>query len=137
MVSVITLKIERSDVASLKELGYGEGCRPIEAMHKREMAIRTKELRMVDKSKVEKLMSKTGGKLADFVIAESTEWAISFQPLKNLRIYYLLQRYSPELEDEVFTFYGKETSNTGIPVDDLYDFTRLYSNALVRASRDR
>jgi hypothetical protein len=32
-------------------------------------------------------------------------------------------------------FYGKETLNIEIPIDDLYDFTRLCANALVRAAR--
>ncbi len=42
-------KIERAQVFAIKELGYGEGTYAIESMHKREMAIRTKELRLVDK----------------------------------------------------------------------------------------
>jgi len=67
---------------------------------------------------------------------EATEWAIVVTPLKSLKIYYLFQRYSPEFEDEILTFYGKDTTNIGIPVDDLYDFTRLYANALVRASKN-
>ena len=54
---------------------------------------------------------------------------------KNLNIYYVFQRYSPEFENELLTFYGKETVNIEIPVDDLYDFTRLYANAIVRVSK--
>ena len=132
---VILLSIERSDVVALKELGYGESCRYIEAMHKREMAIRTKDLRLTGSREAEKAASKIGGELVDFSFNEATEWTIVFTPIKNLKIYYLFQRYSPEFEDEILTFYGKETANIGIPVDDLYDFTRLYANALVRASK--
>ena len=76
-----------------------------------------------------------GGELVDFFVNDSTEWTIVFSPIKNLKIYYVFQRYSPEFEDEILTFYGKETAKTNIPVDDLYDFTRLYANALVRASK--
>ena len=108
------LKIERSDVAALKELGYGEGCRYIEAMHKREMAIRTKELKLADRLEAEKVAAKICGELVDFSVNEATEWAIVFSPLKSLKIYYLFQRYSPEFEDEILTFYGKETANIGI-----------------------
>jgi hypothetical protein len=133
---VTLLKIERSDVVALKELGYGEGCRYIEAMHKREMAIRTKDLKLTDRFEAEKVAAKIGGELVDFSVNEATEWAIVVTPLKNLKIYYLFQRYSPEFEDEILTFYGKETANIGIPVDDLYDFTRLYANALVRVSKN-
>jgi hypothetical protein len=129
------LKIERSDVVALKELGYGEGCRYIEAMHKNEMAIRTKDLNLNDRVEAEKVAAIIGGELVDFSVNEATAWAIVVMPMKSLKIYYLFQRYSPEFEDEILTFYGKETANTGIPVDDLYDFTRLYANALVRASK--
>lgn len=134
---VILLKIERSDVVALKELGYGEGCRYIEAMHKREMAVRTKDLKLTDKSEAEKAALKIGGELVDFSVNDATEWTMVFTPMKNLKIYYLFQRYSPEFEDEILTFYGKETASIGIPVDDLYDFTRLYANALVRASKQK
>lgn len=130
------LKIERKDVVALKELGYGEGCRYIEAMHKREMAFRTKDLNLRDKSEAEKVVLKIGGKMVDFSLNEATEWTMEFTPVNNIRIYYVFQRYSPEFEDEILTFYGKETTQTDIPIDDLYDFTRLYANAIVRASKN-
>jgi len=129
------LRIERSDVVALKELGYGEGCRYIDAMHKREMAYRMKDLHLTTTKEAEHIASLIGGELVDFSVNDSTEWAMVFSPMKNLKIYYVFQRYSPEFEDEILTFYGKETGKTDIPVDDLYDFTRLYANALVRASK--
>jgi hypothetical protein len=45
--------------------------------------------------------------------------------IRNLKIYYVLQRYSSEFENEVPAFLGKETRNIGISIDDLYDFTIL------------
>ena len=129
------LKIERSDVVALKELGYGEGCRYIEAMHKREMAYRMKDLKLDTKKEAENAASILGGEMVDFTLNESTEWAMVFSPMKKLKIYYVFQKYSPEFENEILTFYGKETTETEIPVDDLYDFTRLYANALVRVSK--
>jgi hypothetical protein len=129
------LKIERSDVVVLKELGYGEGCRYIEAMHKREMAYRMKDLKINTKEDAEKVASILGGEMVDFTLNESTEWTMVFSPLKKIKIYYVFQKYSPEFENEILTFYGKETTKTEIPVDDLYDFTRLYANALVRATK--
>jgi hypothetical protein len=129
------LKIERSDVVVLKELGYGEGCRYIEAMHKREMAYRMKDLKLDTKKEAENAASILGGEMVDFTLNESTEWTMVFSPLKKIKIYYVFQKYSPEFENEILTFYGKETTKTEIPVDDLYDFTRLYANALVRASK--
>ena len=129
-------KIEKSQVLAMKELGYGQGCYAIDSMHKREMAIRTKDLRRVTKAMAQQIASLVGGKLVDLTIDSATDWAIMMKPLKNLEIYYVLQRYSPEFEDEVLTLYGKETMSIGIPVDDLYDFTRLCANALVRAARN-
>ena len=76
-----------------------------------------------------------GAKLVNLAINEASEWAIAMEPLKNLRIYFILQRNSPEFEDEVLTFYGEEIKNIEIPIDDLYDFTRLCANALVRVAK--
>ena len=129
-------KIEKSQVLAMKELGYGQSCYAIDSMHKREMAIRTKDLRLVTKAMAQQIASLVGGKLVDLTIDSATDWAIMMKPLKNLEIYYVLQRYSPEFEDEVLTLYCKETTSIGIPVDDLYDFTRLCANALVRAARN-
>ena len=129
-------KIETSQVLAMKELGYGQSCYAIDSMHKREMAVRTKDLRLVTKATAQQVALLVGGKLVDLTIDSATDWAIMMKPLKNLEIYYVLQRYSPEFEDEVLTLYDKETRSIGIPVDDLYDFTRLCANALVRAARN-
>ena len=129
-------KIERSQVRAIKELGYGEGGYTVDSMHKREMAIRTKDLRLVTKEMVQQIATAVDGTLVDLIIDSATDWAIMMKPLKNLEIYYVLQRYSPEFEDEVLTLYSKDTATIGIPIDDLYDFTRLCANALVRAARN-
>ena len=130
-------KIEKSNVLALKEMGYGESCYAIDSMHKREMAIRTKDLRLVNKARAEKIASLVGGKLVDLALDSATDWTIMMEPINNLRIYYVLQRYSPEFEDELIALYGKAAAaGIGIPVDDLYDFTRLCANALVRAAQN-
>jgi len=128
-------KIEKSQVLTMKEMGYGEGCYAIDSMHKREMAIRTKDLRLVNKAMMEKIASSVGGKIVDLSLDSATDWAIMLEPICNLKIYYVLQRYNPEFEDELVVFYGKEAASIGIPIDDLYDFTRLCANALVRAAK--
>jgi hypothetical protein len=129
-------KIEKTQVLSLKEMGYGEGCFAIDSMHKREMAIRTKDLRLVNKSMAEKIASSVGGKIVDLTIDSATDWTIMMEPINNLRIYFVLQRYNPEFEDEVIALYGKAAADIGIPIDDLYDFTRLCANALVRVAKN-
>ena len=129
-------KIEKSQVLAMKEMGYGQSCYAIDSMHKREMTIRTKDLRLVNKAIAEKMASFVGGKLVDLTLDSATDWTIMMEPINNLEIYYVLQRYSPEFEDEVIALYGKETASIGIPIDDLYDFTRLCANALVRAAKE-
>ena len=128
-------KIDISQVLALKELGYGQGCYAIDSMHKREMAIRTKDLKLLDKKSALLVSKVVGGELVNLAIDEASEWAIMMEPIKSLKIYYILQRNSPEFEDEVLTFYDKAIKNIEIPVDDLYDFTRLCANALVRVTR--
>ena len=128
-------KIDSSQVLALKELGYGQGCYAIDSMHKREMATRTKDLRLLDKNTARLVATVVGGKLVNLSIDEASEWAILIEPVRNLKIYYVLQRNSPEFEDEVLTFYDKEIKNIKIPIDDLYDFTRLCANALVRVAK--
>jgi hypothetical protein len=128
-------KIERSQVLAIKELGYGESGYIIESMHRREMVNRTQELRLVDKVMAEQISVLVDGKLVDLRIDSATDWAIMMEPIRNLKIHYVLQRYSPEFEDEVYVFFGKEIKNIEIPIDDLYDFTRLCANALVRAAK--
>jgi hypothetical protein len=128
-------KIDRSQLLALKQMGYGESSYAMDSMHKREMAIRTKDLRLVSKLMAEKIASSVGGQVVDFTLDSATEWAVVMEPIRNLRIYYVLQRYSPEFEDEVIVLYGKDAAAIGIPIDDLYDFTRLCANALVRAAK--
>jgi hypothetical protein len=128
-------KIDNAQVLALKELGYGQGCYAIDSMHKREMAIRTKDLRLVDKKTARLVSTVVGGKLVNLSVNEASEWTIMMQPIRSLKIYYVLQRNSPEFEDEVLTFYDKEIKNIEIPIDDLYDFTRLCANALVRVAK--
>src|SRR4030042_1538663 len=127
-------KVEKSRIFALKELGYEKNCLAIESMHKKEMAERTKELSKVDKATAQQVAQRVGGRVVDLTIDDATDWAIMMEPLRNLKIYFVLQRYSPEFDDEVLTFYGSETPTVGIPVETLYVFTHLFADALVRAA---
>jgi hypothetical protein len=130
-------KVEKSKLFALKELGYEQNCLAIESMHKKEMAERTKELSKLDKAMAQQVADMVGGNVVDIAIDDATDWAIVMEPLRNVKIYFILQRYSPEFENEVLTFYGKETTSVGIPVEDLFDFTHLCADALVRAAVSR
>ena len=127
-------KVDKARLFALKELGYEQNCLAIETMHKKEMAERTKELSKVDKAMAQQVAKQVGGKVVDLAIDDATGWAIMMEPLRKLKIYFVLQRYSPEFEDKVLTFYDKEIASVGIPVEDLFDFTHLCADALVRAA---
>jgi len=48
------------------------------------------------------------------------------EPINNLKIYYVLQRCSPEFEDEVITFYGKETARAASLRANLHYFSQTF-----------
>ena len=129
------MKISLSEVLTLKQLGIGERCLAIENLHQEDMAKCVGALKQVDNVEAQKMATKVGGQVVDFDVSEATEWSILMEPIRDLKIIFALQKYSPEFEDEVLTFYGKETKNLGITIEDLYDFTRLCTNALVLASK--
>ena len=99
------------------------------------MAKCVKALNQVSNSETKNIAQIVGGQVVDFVVNDATEWAIMMEPIRNLKIFFTLQKYSPEFEDKVLTFYGKETNDLEIRIEDLYDFTRLCTNALVIASK--
>jgi len=92
-------------------------------------------LKQVGTVEARKMADVVGGQIVDFKVNDSTEWAIMMEPIKDLKIIFAMQKYSPEFEDKVVTFYGKQTNNLEINIEDLYDFTRLCTNALVLASK--
>ena len=127
---MVFMKISLSEVLTLKQLGISEHCLAIENLHQEDMAKCVGALKQVNPKEALIIADKVGGQIVD-----STEWAILIEPLKDLKIIFTLQKYSPEFEDKVETFYGKETDNLEITIEDLYDFTRLCANALVIASK--
>jgi len=129
------MQVSLSQVLTLKQLGLSEHCLAIENLHQEDMAKCVGALKQVDKIEARKIADVVGGEIVDFKVNEATEWAIMMEPIRNLKILFALQRYSPEFDDIVMTFYGKETNNLDITIEDLYDFTRLCTNALVRASK--
>ena len=129
------MNISLSEVLTLKQLGISEHCLAIENLHQEDMAKCVGALKQVGIVEARKMADVVGGQIVDFKVNDSTEWAIMMEPIKDLKIIYAMQKYSPEFEDKVVTFYGKQTNNLEISIEDLYDFTRLCTNALVLASK--
>jgi hypothetical protein len=129
------MNISLSEVLTLKQLGISEHCLAIENLHQEDMAKCVGALKQVGIVEARKIADVVGGQIVDFKVNDSTEWAIMMEPIKDLKIIFAMQKYSPEFEDKVVTFYGKQTNNLEISIEDLYDFTRLCTNALVLASK--
>ncbi|MHC1566261.1 MAG: hypothetical protein ACXQS7_06245 [Candidatus Syntropharchaeia archaeon] len=125
-------KIDRNDLITIGEM---EGGWFIEDKFKDEMTARTEVLWEVKKEKAEELASLAGGEVVDLKIDSATEWAIVMNPIGGLNIYFILQLYAPEFENEIRVLLGKEVKETDTPVEDVYDLTRLCANALVRAAK--
>ncbi|MHC1579364.1 MAG: hypothetical protein ACXQTZ_01710 [Candidatus Alkanophagales archaeon] len=89
----------------------------------------------IRKDRAEELARLAGGELVDAALDDATEWCIMFRPLPYLRIFFFLQLYEPEFENELRVLYGREVADEDIPVEDVFDFTRFMRNALVRAAR--
>jgi len=89
----------------------------------------------IKKDRAEKLAELAGGELVDAALDDATEWCIMFRPLSYLRIFFFLQLYEPEFENELRVLYGREVADEDIPIEDVFDFTRFMRNALVRAAR--
>ena len=129
------MNISLSEVLTLKQLGISEHCLAIENLHQEDMAKCVEALKQVGIVEARKMADVVGGQIVDFKVNDSTEWAIMMEPIKDLKIIFAMQKYSPEFEDKVVTFYGKQTNDLEISIEDLYDFTRLCTNALVLASK--
>jgi hypothetical protein len=132
---MVFMKISLSEVLTLKQLGISEHCLAIENLHQEDMTKCVGALKQVSPKEASIMADKVGGQIIDFKVNDSTEWAILMEPIKNLKIIFTMQKYSPEFEDKVETFYGKETNDLEITIEDLYDFTRLSANALIIASK--
>ena len=80
-------------------------------------------LKSIDDSKIYELASFLNGSLLDFKIFDSFNWAIYFNPVKYLEIYFLCER-GQKKGDNFTILFGKKSSN--IPVQDIYGFALLY-----------
>ena len=128
-------KVDKTEVISITQAYSGPAALGIDMKFRSEMAIRTDVLKRIDLEKAKELSSLTGGKLVDLKLDSATEWAIVMEPERNFKVYFILQRYSPEFEDEIRVMFGAELVEKDIPISDAYDWTRLCSNALVRAAK--
>lgn len=124
-------KIERKDLITFGQIEGGEF---MEQKFGEEMTARMKEVQEIKREEAEKLAKLVGGEVADLKLDSATEWGIVMRPLPYLHIYYFLQLYEPEFQNEVRVLFNKEVNKSDIDIADVYDITRMMSNALVRAA---
>ncbi len=125
-------KIDRSGVVGLSAF---EGGMTHTRYVSRALEQRVKILSHLDNTDAERLAEILGIEMIDLAIDDATEWAVAFKPFNGLELYYLLQRYSPEMEDVLKVLYSKESAGLGISGEDISGFTILYANVLIYAAK--
>lgn len=125
-------KIDHSNVVGLSAF---EGGMTHTRYVSRALEERVKVLRCLNKADVERLAEVLGSEIVDLTIDDATEWAVAFKPFDGLELYYLLQRYSPEMEDALKVLYSKQSVSFGISGEDISSFTILYANVLIYAAK--
>ncbi|NIN53741.1 MAG: hypothetical protein GTN80_11820 [Nitrososphaeria archaeon] len=129
--------MRKVDKSRLRGLDAFEGGREHKKQLQNALSQRVKILRLIEENEVEAIAEFVGGEVVDCKIDDATEWVIAFRPLPILEIYYFLQRYSPEFEDSVVTFYSREALDLEISAEDVTQFTILYANALIYSAKKR
>ena len=86
------MKINLSEVLTLKQLGISEHCLAIENLHEQDMAKCVGALNQVNKSEAKNIAEIVGGQVVDFMVNDATEWAIMMEPIRNLKIFFVLQK---------------------------------------------
>jgi hypothetical protein len=128
---------EEVNIADLIPIGGMEGGQYVEGKFGQELTARTEKLWKIKEEQAEKLASRVGGKTVNLKLDWGTEWVVVMRPLPYLHIYFFLQLYAPEFENEVRVLFHKKVVHpdvSDINIEDVYDITRLMANALVRAA---
>ncbi|RLI30526.1 MAG: hypothetical protein DRO46_00205 [Candidatus Hecatellales archaeon] len=122
----------------LVNIVFFEGGKAHEAFIRNGLKIRTEILKHVNKEEAGKAAEAVGGKLLDPPPLEdpSIDWAVAFEPIRNLKIVYLMRRNEPEFPDEIQVLYDVEGLPFRVPAEDVADFTILYANALIYAVKN-
>ncbi|HEX59305.1 MAG TPA: hypothetical protein ENF26_04055 [Methanomicrobia archaeon] len=120
--------MRRVDENELITIGAVEGGQFVAEKFENEMRERTGELRRLTKEQAEKLAAALEG---ECVAVKNAEWSIVMKPLPYFHIYFVLASDKSGIR----VLFDKKVLEAGMPVDDVYDITRLVSNALVRKAR--
>ncbi|MEM4298278.1 MAG: hypothetical protein QW815_07920 [Nitrososphaerota archaeon] len=84
---------------------------------------------------IKEVAEKLGLKFKDLKVNEATEWCVVASPFKGFDVYFFLQRYSPEFEDEVQVLFLREYRELELPAEDVGHLTLLYLNFMIYTAR--
>ncbi len=90
-------------------------------------------LRNIDDNKISEIADFLNGTILNFKIFDSFNWALYFNPVKNLEIYFLCER-GQKRGDNFTILFGKKSS--AIPVQDIYGFALIYLISLSFIGKD-
>jgi len=127
--------LQRIDKSTLIGLAAFEGGSVHEELVKRAMAFRVRIIKQLASSEVAQVADYMGGRLVDCKIDEATAWTLRVHPFDGFEIYYFLQKYAPEFEDNIHVMYSKDALELRLPGEDVASLTILFANALVYCAR--
>jgi len=122
--------LQRIDKSTLIGLSAFEGGSVHEGLVKRAMAFRVQVIKQLTSSEVAQVTNYMGGRLVDCKIDEATAWTLGLSPFARFEIYYFLQRYAPEFEDNIHVMYSKEALEMGLPGEDGGCPVRMWRHSL-------
>jgi hypothetical protein len=80
------------------------------------MALRVQIIEQLTPTEIAQIAEYIGGRLVDCRIDEATAWTLGLRPFDGFEIYYFLQKYAPELADNIHVMYSKDALEIRLPV---------------------
>ena len=127
--------MQKIDKSTLIGLPAFEGGSVHEGLVKRAMALRVQIVKQFTPSEISQVADYMGGKLVDCKIDEATAWTLGLRPFDRFEIYYFLQKYAPEFEDNIHVMYSRDALEIGLPGEDVASLTIIFANAVVYCAR--
>jgi len=127
--------LQKIDKSTLIGLPAFEGGSVHEGLVKRAMALRVQIVKQFTPSEISQVADYMGGRMIDCKIDEATAWTLGLRPFDRFEIYYFLQKYAPEFEDNIHVMYSRDALEIGLPGEDVASLTIIFANAVIYCAR--
>ena len=127
--------MQKIDKSTLIGLPAFEGGSVHEGLVKRAMALRVQIVKQFTPSEISQVADYMGGRMIDCKIDEATAWTLGLRPFDRFEIYYFLQKYAPEFEDNIHVMYSRDALEIGLPGEDVASLTIIFANAVIYCAR--